>query len=268
MDGPLPTGCHPDSNAGKYRGAPEPIGGFLNVVRFFEPAGSPERERWLANLLTTVSPLPGCEPPLPTSTLHDPRLHGAVPRGGASGRDRTILHVGRVGERAPKIVFGVDIGEGARASKWVEIGRGRSEHEGHAEVDDEARGRTRRLDGGSRVAVGDLVKIHVLGCISITAAHSHSRPRSTGPRCTGVARTAARNRHAPGPISRRGRCRPSNIRERASSAVANSAARQLQAVGALARVAADGVRRRANTTRGFNRSASGRDRRAAAANAG
>ena len=27
MDGPLPTGCHPDSNAGKYRGAPEPIGG-------------------------------------------------------------------------------------------------------------------------------------------------------------------------------------------------------------------------------------------------
>ena len=46
MDGPLPTGCHPDSNAGKYRGAPEPVGGFLNVVRFFEPAGSPARERW------------------------------------------------------------------------------------------------------------------------------------------------------------------------------------------------------------------------------
>ena len=46
MDDPLPTGVHPDSNAGKYRGAPEPVGGFLNVVRFFEAAGSPARERW------------------------------------------------------------------------------------------------------------------------------------------------------------------------------------------------------------------------------
>ena len=44
---PLPTGVHPDSNAWKYRlGAPEPVGGFINVVRYFEPAGSPTRERW------------------------------------------------------------------------------------------------------------------------------------------------------------------------------------------------------------------------------
>ena len=61
----------------------------------------------------------------------------------------------------------VEIGEVVRRSKWLKIGLERSEHDAHPEVGDDARGHARGLDEGSRVVVGDPLKVHDLGWVSL-----------------------------------------------------------------------------------------------------
>ena len=84
-----------------------------------------------------------------------------------------IAHDHRLGELWTENVDFVEIGEVVRRSNWLKIGLERSEHDAHPEVGDDARGHARGLDEGSRVVVGDPLKIHDLGWVSLVARKSY-----------------------------------------------------------------------------------------------